>query len=299
MPNFGGAMSRTNKHSKTSRVVWLLCSIMLLVLFIGCGEMEETVKEEEAAQPPAKEATVSTSDSAQNEDDAILTSFIGPKEPDTSSPETQKSVSEGQAAQYEKQIQDLQTENASLKQKLMRVEQENRNLTLRLSDTESKLALERERADRAEAAAKAPALGAETTSPAVRPTAKGKESSSATMTSYEDALRAFNQRKYETALRSFRALLDGGISEDLSDNCLYWIGESQFALKKYYDAIKSFKEVLTIPRSEKKADAQFMIAQCYDRLGKKAEAKEAYEQVVKNYPMSKHVKRAKQRWAQL
>ena len=51
--------------------------------------------------------------------------------------------------------------------------------------------------------------------------------------------------------------------------------------------------------SEKKADAQFMIAQCLERTGRKAEAKAAYEKVVKEYPMSDLVKKAKARWAKL
>ena len=54
-----------------------------------------------------------------------------------------------------------------------------------------------------------------------------------------------------------------------------------------------------LKNSEKKADAQFMIAQTYERLGDKIKAKAAYEKVVKDYPMSKNVKRAKARWANL
>ena len=42
-----------------------------------------------------------------------------------------------------------------------------------------------------------------------------------------------------------------------------------------------------------------MIAQTYERLGDKIKAKAAYEKVVKDYPMSKNVKRAKARWANL
>jgi len=60
-----------------------------------------------------------------------------------------------------------------------------------------------------------------------------------------------------------------------------------------------FQESLKQKNSEKKADAQFMIAQTYEHLGSKAKAKAAYEKVVKNYPMSKNVKRAKARWAKL
>jgi TolA-binding protein len=51
--------------------------------------------------------------------------------------------------------------------------------------------------------------------------------------------------------------------------------------------------------SEKKGDAQFMLAQCFERTGDKAKAKEAYEKVVKDYPTSDTVKKAKERWGKL
>jgi TolA-binding protein len=265
------------------------------LFLIGCGEMEEIVQEESTSTSAQQQPAVTPSSEAINEDEIILTRFIGPKE--EVSDERKEQALLTQMTQYEKQLQDLQAENSTLKQKLMMLEQENRNLTLRLSDTESKLALETERANRAEAAAKS-SVPVEITGAPATPSVKAKEQDKV-LTTYEDALRAFNSRKYNTALKSFQALLDGGVSEDMKDNCIYWIGESQYALKNYSAAIQNFKEVLTIPRSEKKADAQFMIAQCYDRLGQIEKAKEAYELVVKNYPLSRNVKRAKARLAQL
>ncbi len=271
----------------------VLSIVVAIFVFVGCGEMEEAVKVETDS---ATDRQAVSNQVAYNEDDEILSNFIGPRDVIQKS-EPRASQTDEQVAQIEKQMQDLQVENANLKQKLMKVEQENRNLTLRLSDTESKLALERERADRAESSSKAnPAAGVtEAIATPARPTPK----STVTLSSYEEALRAFNNRKYEVALRSFQSLLDAGVSEDMRDNCIYWIGESQYALKRYSEAAESFKEVLTIRHSEKKADAQFMLAQCYDKLGQRQKAKEAYEQVVKNYPMSRHVKRAKDRWAKL
>ncbi|MBP8975194.1 MAG: tetratricopeptide repeat protein [Bacteroidetes bacterium] len=290
-------MSHNSKHSVlfTSGLIMLFVGTLFL---IGCGEMEEIVQEESTSTSAQQQPAVTPSSKAINEDEIILTRFIGPKE--EVSDERKEQALLTQMTQYEKQLQDLQAENSTLKQKLMMLEQENRNLTLRLSDTESKLALEAERANRAEAAAKSSvAVGATDVAAApVTPSVKAKEQDKV-LTTYEDALRAFNSRRYNTALKSFQALLDGGVSEDMKDNCIYWIGESQYALKNYSAAIQNFKEVLTIPRSEKKADAQFMIAQCYDRLGQIEKAKEAYELVVKNYPLSRNVKRAKARLAQL
>lgn len=281
-----------NNNTSVKNTICSLCVIVSLFFFFGCGEMEETVREEGTKQ---SEQAVQPQAAPQSEDDVLLSSFIGAQEADVVVQPVKKPDMEEKISQYEKQLQDLQGENSALKQKIMRLEQENRNLTLRLSDTESKLALEKERADRAEVAARSSAGVSEAESVPSRPSVKTAE----VLTSYEDALKAFNNRKYETAMRTFQSLLDRGVSEDMRDNCIYWIGECQFALGKYSAAIENFKEVLKFRQSEKKADAQFMLAQCYDKLGQKQKAKEAYEQVVKNYPMSKNVKRAKARWAQL
>ena len=59
-----------------------------------------------------------------------------------------------QLAQYEKQISDLRTENTSVKQRNVKLEEDNRLLTARLNDTETKLAAEKNREDKAESNAK-------------------------------------------------------------------------------------------------------------------------------------------------
>ena len=88
--------------------------------------------------------------------------------------------------------------------------------------------------------------------------------------------------------------LDPGNVNALLNRSIY-----RFDQKKYKEALPLFQETLKLKNSEKKADAQFMIAQTYERLGDKVKAKAAYEKVVKDYPMSKNVKRAKARWANL
>ena len=94
------------------------------------------------------------------------------------------------------------------------------------------------------------------------------------------------------------------LEEEIGDKsqtaaALCGIGTTYFAQKKYNEALPLFQETLKFKNSEKKADAQFMIARTYENLGSKAKAKAAYEKVVKNYPMSKNVKAAKARWAKL
>ena len=175
-------------------------------------------------------------------------------------------------------IDSLQTINVTLNQKVVKFEQDNNTLNARLSDVEAKLKAE---LDRAAAAAKPPP-------PPPAPTA-----------TYEGAQKAFAEKKYDDAIQMFQALLDGGIPEDLADNCHYWLGESYFGKKDFKEAVKHFEMVFQYKTSEKKGDAYFMLGRSYEMLGDKAKAKEAYEKVVKDYPTNNNVKKAKEHWGRL
>lgn len=177
----------------------------------------------------------------------------------------------------QKKIDSLETQNVSLKQKLVKLEQDNNTLNARLGDVETKL-----RAEIDKAAAPPPPPPA----PPVTVT-------------YEGGQKAFAEKKYDDAIQMFQALLDGGSPEDLADNCHYWIGESYFGKKEFKEAMKHFEMVLQYKVSEKKGDAHFMLGRCYEMLGDKAKAKELYEKVAKDYPTNDNVKKAKERWGRL
>jgi len=253
----------------------------------GCGGSEEAVQEEgmEGDQVVAEETAA---------EDQALTSFIGEKEPEEVAEPVQaepapepapEPVEVEPSAQPDAELDGLRTENTSLKQKVMQLEQDSQVLAARLSEAEAKLQAEADRAARAEDALKA--------APAVQPTRATASGS------YSEALNAFMTKRYDDAVDMFSGLLNRGVDPKLEDNCTYWIGESYYGKKMYAEAAAKFEAVLTYKVSEKKADAQFMLAQCFDRQGNKAAAKEAYEKVVKDYPMSGLVKRAKERWARL
>lgn len=264
------------------RHTWFIYVSIAAFLLIGCGGSEETAKEE--SNPPG---TVDQQKEAKPMDQA-LTNFIGTdteKVVEAPKPDT---IPSAQLLQYEKHIEDLRAENTGLKQKIVKLEQENRDINTRVNDTDAKIAAEKLRADKAEATAK---------NTGQSPTDENLIAVSAS--TYDDALRSFRSHEYASAAKGFKAIIDGGSGAELTGRAKYWLGETYFAQRKYNQALPLFQESLKQKNSEKKADAQFMIAQSYDRLGSKAKAKAAYEKVVKNYPMSKNVKRAKARWAKL
>jgi tol-pal system protein YbgF len=193
---------------------------------------------------------------------------------------------------YEWQIEELKTENTTLRQRIVKLEQDTRTLQARLSESEAKVVMERERAERAEAEVAARMRRPAATSPAAAtPLTAGTGG-------YDDALAAAFARRYDEAITKFEALLNT-IGDDFADNCHYWIGECRYAKKQYRQAIKHFEAVLKYTKSEKLADAHIMMAQSYERLGDKAKAKEHYQTVVKDYPSSAHVALAKQRAGKL
>jgi tol-pal system protein YbgF len=172
----------------------------------------------------------------------------------------------------QKKIDSLEADNINLKQKIVKLEQDNGTLNARIADVEAKLKAELEKAA---AVPKPP--------PAT----------------YEGAIKAFGEKKYDEAIKMFETLLTSGIAEDQADNCHYWIGESYFGMKQYKDAMKHFEMVFQYKGSEKKADAEYMLGRCYEATGDKAQAKEAYEKVTKDYPTSDKEKKAKERWGRL
>lgn len=264
----------------------------------GCGGSEEATQS--GGQPQEQKLGEAKKD--ENPYGQALTSFVGEeKKQEPAQAEPQKPVEALPASvSYEKQIEELRTENTSLKQRIVKLEQDNRTMNARLADTEAQVTAEKDRADKAEAMAKS--MPATSSQPMTMPAGgKGSEVRSSPMdiSNYEDALKAFNAKKYEDAMKGFDMILGSGIKDDVADNCKYWIGECYFAKKQYANAIKSFEEVMSYKNSEKKSDAQFMMAQSLDRLGKKQKAKEAYEKVVKDFPSNKNVKKAKARWARL
>ncbi len=279
-----------------NRSGWQLIAIALVVCglsFAGCGGTEEATQDE--AQPLGEEQP---QNQPANADDQALTSFIGEK-PTTDAPVEQPvQAAPSQLGQYEKQIEDLRTENTSLKQKIVKLEQDNRTLNTMMAESESKIQAERWRADSLQQAMNTMPV---TIAAPVTTAAEGEPVAETPMniSSYEEALQAFNASRYDEAISALEGMLSQGVSKELEDNCNYWIGESRYAKKQYQHAISAFEAVMTFASSEKKGDAQFMMAQSYERLGNKAKAKEGYEKVVKDYPMSKVVKKAKERWARL
>ncbi len=273
-------------------------AFVLLAFFAvsGCGGSEEATQDNQSAQ--------NADSSGAKPYDQALTSFVGEKKADTTATQAaqpaQTQTQPSTTDDVQKQIDALKTDNTDLRQKNLKLEDDIQKLTARLNDAEAKYASEKDRADKAEDALKNAAAAAQPMTEVKK--TEATETAMKTeipMAEYEEALGAFKSKKYEDAAAAFQKMLDNKVPDEIADNCHYWIGESKYAKRNYKEALQEFDSVMAFKRSEKKGDAQFMIAQCYERMGNKAKAKEAFEKVVKDFPMSSHVKKAKARWAKL
>ncbi len=186
----------------------------------------------------------------------------------------------------EYRIDSLKNENNRTRDQLEAVAAENRQLTARNAELETKLN---------DALAAPAAATAKVATPAPAPTSTSSSSGSG----YDAALSKFNARDFQGAIADMEALLNSDVEPKLADNCQYWIGESYYGMKDYNTALKQFKLVLGLPRSEKKADATLMAGNCEALLGNSAAAKEAYEKVISDFPTSPLVDKAKDKLARM
>jgi TolA-binding protein len=177
----------------------------------------------------------------------------------------------------------LKNNNAQLQQQLDSSEQTNKDLMAKISDLEAAQIAAQEQAAKAAEQPAAPKMTAASA------TAAGK-SSPDQIDAYRAALQMAKARKFKDAIDQLQNLLDSGIKSDYADNCHYWIGLCYYSMKDFKTAIEHFKEVLKFKFSEKKDDAQFMLAQSYERMGNKMQAQAEYQKLIQLYPTSEYVK---------
>lgn len=208
---------------------------------------------------------------------SLMAFGCGSSEESTEQWETTPTVSP--TARLEYGIDSLKNESRRMKEQLDAVAAENRTLTAKNAELETKLS--------------------ESLAGQKAPPPPSTVNTSDMNSAYEAALDLFRNRSYTDAVDQFQGLLKAGISDDLASNCHYWTGESYFGMKKYQDAIQHFEMVFDYKKSAKKAAAQLMIGNSYLASGNKAAAKEAYEKVVSNYPISSYVKKAQDKLAKI
>jgi len=102
---------------------------------------------------------------------------------------------------------------------------------------------------------------------------------------YDRVMEEFKHRDYEAALAGFRFFLELHGQSSLAANAQYWVGECQYRLGRYKEALKSFHHLVSYyPLSPKLSASTLKIGQTYTRLKDHEKARMMYERVIDQYP---------------
>jgi tol-pal system protein YbgF len=102
---------------------------------------------------------------------------------------------------------------------------------------------------------------------------------------YDRVMEEFKHGDYVAALAGFRLFLELHRQAPLAANAQYWIGECQYRLGRYNDALNSFYNVRSYnPVSPKLAASAFKIGQTYSKLGEHEKARLMFDRVLDQYP---------------
>jgi tol-pal system protein YbgF len=101
---------------------------------------------------------------------------------------------------------------------------------------------------------------------------------------YDRVMEEFKHGDYEAALAGFTLFIEVHRQSALAANAQYWIGECQYRLGRYQDALNSFYNVPSYnPMSLKLAASAFKIGQTYSRLGEYHKARLMFDRVLDQY----------------
>lgn len=104
---------------------------------------------------------------------------------------------------------------------------------------------------------------------------------------YDRVMAEFQHKDYEAALAGFRLFAELHGQSPLASSALYWVGECEYRLGRFPDAVRSFEHVIArYPQSQKVASATLKKAMAYDKLRMKKEARILFERVVVQFPRS-------------
>ena len=99
---------------------------------------------------------------------------------------------------------------------------------------------------------------------------------------------------YDLGIQSLREFLRIYPNTERSDNALYWIGECNSGKESYAEAMEALDTLIRdYPSSDKIADARVKKGVILERLGRRREAVVLYRYVIEHYPNSEAAKTAK------
>lgn len=110
---------------------------------------------------------------------------------------------------------------------------------------------------------------------------------------YQDALDDVYGKRFDQAISKFQELLrQQNDTDNLADNCQYWIGECYYAQGNYQLAVAEFERVFAFEKNNKVDDAQFMIGIALIKAGNSRLAQLELNNLLTFYQDSEYIARA-------
>lgn len=114
------------------------------------------------------------------------------------------------------------------------------------------------------------------------------------LNTYQLALRTFDKRDYVESKKAFFVLATMTDNDSLKSKCIYWYGESLYAVANYSESIAAFRLIVNkFHGSVKHDDAYIKLGISYLRLQRIFMAKDVFEEFILACPQSEYISRAK------
>tara|TARA_Y100001970_G_C14246785_1_gene868897 strand:- start:40 stop:864 length:825 start_codon:yes stop_codon:yes gene_type:complete len=110
---------------------------------------------------------------------------------------------------------------------------------------------------------------------------------------YMKSLGHFQNQEYDNAIEGFSELVASDATNDLADNCQYWLAECYYSKKDFKRAIGEFTKVFNYAGTDKDDDAQLKLGLSYQSMGSIEKAKEEFQRLIDYFPGSEYYPKAK------
>lgn len=102
---------------------------------------------------------------------------------------------------------------------------------------------------------------------------------------YQQAFELLKELRYEASTNAFIDFIKRYPESRYAHIAQYWVGEANYARRKFKDAIKDYRALLAnYPTSPKLAEALLKIGYSYSELGNRSEATKALTELTSRYP---------------
>lgn len=101
---------------------------------------------------------------------------------------------------------------------------------------------------------------------------------------YDRVMQEFHEKDYEAALAGFRFFLELHGTSRLAGSAQYWVGECEYRLRRYKEAIESFSLALKASHQQpKQAGATLKMALSYEHLGQTEASRILFERLLSDF----------------